>query len=190
MFSKLAKESPPFAADDSRGAALAGAPRPKGSKRTVAVAKEIASSGTQVEFDTLLRQRDLLNAELTLRQQDWLLAGAALAAPSSLRQAAIETLTDATTQSVLRDSVYAAFHLAVAVTAHKMEARLLQDYPHIEPLSRNVSKAWAGDWLRPAAVAPAPKRQPLEAAGKAPISGPEDTAPKGEAAPVNPATKK
>lgn len=192
MFSKLAKEPVPVAAESARAQAPVGARKQRGSKKTASVAKKLVPSNGLAAFDSLLRESDMLSPELTTRQEDWLLAGATAAAPAALRQAAIEALTHTTTQAVLRDPAYVAFHYAVAATAHKLEPRLLQDYPYIEPLSRNVSQAWASDWLRPAppALALSPKLPPPASAGNAATQGPEVLALTSEATPANPTPKK
>lgn len=191
MFSKLAQEPVPIAAENPRTPAPDGARKRKGSKKTATVPKKTIPSNSLAAFDSLLRANDMLSPELTTRQADWLLAGAT-AAPAALKQAAIEALSDATTQALLHDPAYVAFHDAVAATAHEVEARLLQDYPYIEPLSRNVSQAWASDWLRPAppVLALSPKLPPAASAGNAAAQAPDVLALTSEATPANPTPKK
>jgi hypothetical protein len=192
MFSKLAKEPAPIAAENSPTRAPDGARKRKGSKKTASDPKKTVPANALAVFDSLLREGDMLSPELTTRQEDWLLAGATAAAPAALKQAATEALSDARTQALLRDPAYVAFHYAVAATAHKVERRLLQDYPYIEPLSRNVSQAWASDWLRPAppALALSPKLPPPASAGNAATQVPEVLALTSAAAPANPTPKK
>ena len=192
MFSKLAKEPAPIAAETSPTRAPDGASKRKGSKKTATDPRKTVPPNALAVFDSLLREGDMLSPELTTRQEDWLLGGATAAAPAALKQAAIEALSDAKTRAILRDPAYVAFHYAVAATAHKVERRLLQDYPSIEPLSRNVSQAWASDWLRPAppALALSPKLPPPASAGDAATQVPKVLALTSAAAPANPTPKK
>ena len=108
--------------------------------------------------DALLRDIGLFDLGMTAIEGDFLYTGAAASAPTALVNEAAEVLADPGLKALLQDPAYLAFNHAVLNTAHKAELTLLQDYPRLEALGRNVSQAWVADFLR-AAPKPLPPEQ-------------------------------
>ena len=133
----------------------AGTPRLTPAERQAILARRNAA------VDLLLREIGVFNVGLTAVENDLLLTGALAIIPSPLLDEAVAALADSGLKSIFLDSAYIAFNYAVMITALKAEPQLVQDYPHLEPLGRNMSQAWTADLLRAA-----PKQSPEDTPSK------------------------
>lgn len=175
-----AKAGPAKAGSSRVGSAKAGFSKAQPSIRKSStlkpapVERKIVVADRTAAVDLLLREIGVFNVGMTAIERELLRAGALAAAQTALLNEAVEALADSNLKSLLLDPAYLAFNYAVMITAHRAEPLLIQDYPHLEPLGRNVSQTWAADLLRaaPKVLSPDSKPQPI-----APIVPTAPTAP-------------
>lgn len=132
-------------------------PAPKPTAKAIAAERQRLLAKREADIDLVLREIGLFKVGMTAIESDVLRTGALASAAAVLIGEAADALTDAGLKSLFLDPTYLTFNHALMSTAHKAEPLLIQDYPHLEPLSRDVSQAWAADFLRPA-----PERLPAE----------------------------
>ena len=159
----------------------AGTPRLTPAERQAVLARRNAA------VDSLLRDIGVFNVGMTAIENDLLLTGALAIIPLPLLDEAVETLANPGLKSILLDPAYIAFNYAVMITALKSEPMLVHDYPHLEPLGRNMSQAWAADWLR---AAPKPPPGDSKSATATPAESTAPSAAAGASAPAAPAAAK
>ncbi len=180
LFSKLTRDA---AAPNLQPFLIPNADVPRTAKAGTSRQKSAAAKPTPAERQTNLTNRitavDLLfrgvgafNVGMTAIERDLLVNGALATAPAALLKDTLEVLADPRVKALLLDPGYLAFNLAVMLTAHKAEPLLIQDYPHLEPLGRNVSQAWAADFLRALPKPPTPEPNP-EPTAPAPAVAPK-----------------
>jgi hypothetical protein len=160
--------------------------RRTGTPRLTPAERQAVLARRNAAVDSLLRDIGVFNVGMTAIENDLLLTGALANIQTPLLDETVETLANPGLKSVLLDPAYIAFNYAVMLTALKSEPMLVQDYPHLEPLGRNMSQAWAADLLRAA-----PKSSPSDPkSATAPPA--ESTAPAAAApnAPAMPAAAK
>jgi len=155
------KSGPAKARPSGRKSATA---KPTPAERKMFLAKRHA------DVDLLLREIGVFGVGMTAIEDDLLLTGASATVPTDLLNEAVEVLADPNLKSLFLDPAYRVFNYAVMITAHNAEPLLIQDYPHLEPLSRNMGQAWAADLLRaaPKPLRRDPKSEPV--ASDAPIA--------------------
>lgn len=153
-------------------------PKAKSAAKTTAAERQAVLAKRVADVDLILREIGLFNVGMTPVDDDVLRTGALASAPAALVAETVEALADPALRSLLLDPAYVAFSHAVKSTAHKTEPLLMQDYPHLEPLGRDVSQAWVADLLRAAPKPPSTEQKSGPVAPIAPIAPVGPVAPK------------
>jgi hypothetical protein len=150
----------------------------KPAAKATATERQMALAKRQADVDLVLSEIGLFNVGMTAIESELLRAGALANAPAALIGEALEALAEPGLKSLFLDPAYLGFKHALMSAAHKTEPLLIQDYPHLEPLGRDVSPTLAADLLRPAPVRMPPEPKPDSPAPVAPVPPPKPAAAK------------
>ncbi len=142
----------------------------KPTAKAIAAERQMALAKRQADVDLVLSEIGLFNVGMTAIENELLRTGALANAPAALIGEALEALAEPGLKSLFLDPAYLGFKHALMSTAHKAEALLIQDYPHLEPLGRDVSPTLAADLLRPAPERLPPDQTPASPAPAAPVA--------------------